>query len=171
MVTLFTLSRLRTSYVSSLHETINSKDEQLGKTISQLAAVKTMNQNLEKTIKNQIQQIEEMVLVNKKHSESLAKSHQDNKALIQDYKISQDAKVALEKKLHSISKTHESEIEDKVNKLNLFESAYKKLKNSYKIVQKSNDNLCEERDFYREEFISLRDSITESENLVHIKSA
>ncbi|NVJ65972.1 MAG: hypothetical protein HWE16_05735 [Gammaproteobacteria bacterium] len=150
-------AKFRTSYIKSLYDKINSQEAQLGKTISQLAASKTINQNLEKTIQNQSRQIDEMKTVNTGHSDKLSQSYLNNKQLIQDLKIANEKKSELEDSLAKLDVKHQLELEKRLEELNRVEASYQKVSHSFEIMQKSNDNLREERDFYREEFMKLRE--------------
>lgn len=160
--------KFRTSYIKSLYDKINAQEEQLGKTINQLAATKTINQNLEQDLKNQTKQIQEMVSVNTGHSDKLSQSYLDNKRLIQDLKSANEKKSELEDELASLDVTHQIELDKKQEELNRIDSAYQKVSHSFEIVQKSNDNLREERDFYRDEFMKLREQRNDTDNQARI---
>ncbi len=167
-------AKFRTSYIKSLYDKINSQEEQLGKIINQLAASKTINQNLEDTNKNQAKQISEMVSVNSGHSDKLSQSYLDNKQLIQDLKSANEKKNELEDELASLDVKHQQILEAKAEAFDRVESSYKKVTHSFEIMQQSNDNLREERDFYREEFMKLREQNIDLDNkarIATIKSA
>lgn len=166
--------KFRTSYIKSLYDKINNQEHQLGKTINQLAAAKTITRNLEDTIKSQTKQMEDMIQVNSGHSDKLSQSYLDNKKLIEDLKEANKQKAELEDALARIDIEHQVELEAKTETLDRIESSYKKVSHSFEILQKSNDNLREERDFYREEFMKLREGPATSASVSkvsHAKSA
>lgn len=150
--------KLRTKYVKSLLNKISEQEVMQGKTINQLAALKSINQNLELNNKRQIEQIDEMIKVNNSHSNKLSESYKSSQELISDLKLANDKIEHLERKINESESHHENEMLKHAGSFDDIKLAYKKMSHSFEILQKSNDNLREERDFYRKEFIQLRDS-------------
>ncbi len=153
--------KLRTSYIKSLYDKINEQEVMIGKTINQLAMVKTLNKDLTQTNQRQLEQINKISKVNNSHSEKLADSYRSSQKLINDLKQLKQTKTELEQQIAEIDLKHEVALNEKMEEFERVESSYKKVSHSLDIVQKSNDNLREERDFYRNEFIKLRDNFIE----------
>lgn len=153
----FLFVKLRTSYIRSLFEKINEQEVMIGQTINQLASVKAMNSKLEETSRGQLEQITNMSKVNSSHTEKLTDSYQSSKQLIEDLKAIKVVKRQLEEQVAMLDIKHEHILKAKEDEMDKIESSYKKVTNSFEIMQKSNDNLREQRDFYRNEFTKLRD--------------
>lgn len=156
----FLLIKFRTSYIKSLYDKINAQEENLGSLINQVANLKATNQDLEKELNNQTSKLGEMAQAQTDHGDKLSKSYLDNKELIQDLKFANKAKSELESKIAELEIKFEKDMDSKVEAMDRVESSYKKVSHSFEIMQKSNDNLREERDFYRNEFLKLRHSLS-----------
>ncbi len=166
--------KLRSSFIKSLYDKINTQEQQQGKLINQLAATKTIAKNLEATIANQSKQISEMTRVNTKHTDKLSKTYLEHKKLLKDIQSFAENKRNLEQKVKSLEVQLEKAIDIKEQEVSRIETSYSKVNHSFEILQKSNDNLRQERDFYRDEFTKLRQGnaiVGGDDKITHIKSA